>query len=1472
MSSDVDAWSAEKPLFLLADAEDKETLSEGLCFVRKQVEFFEATEEDLKARFRKGGAKKQLAKGGVGIRCIHCRNCPAAERKNGAVSYPRNVALVYQAVRNWQRYHMMICPYISEELKSEYKSFKRSHSSNSIIQYWIDSCHRKGLVDLEGDGALGIRMGNHQASLAATSIPAKSTVSRTRRKPRSKNAISNDISYPLEEVNSIEISSVAEKSNHPTIQENGEESNLFASGGFESGSDVMVLNLIDGKTNFGAAASVHIDNNGTNSKGLDQEQDLSLWKSTEGENSIDPYFPAKDEGDTADGNALTPDPAHGFRAIHKQIAVARNLVQATSEIRIFPGLGCETKADLRALGEVLYQHFTGFRPFQNDLLSSAGINPSGSLDIDEDGDSDQSWNRPRRKRERHIATSAVRTGGGKHIPLSELGFPVSLSNLVTSLCFADENACLIAYPKSYSTSDEVLEELDLMITDPDRYLFADKNSGPGGASLRLTSDKLYGREKHVADMRDALDRMMNCGGRMEVLLIAGYSGTGKSTLGRHLRYTLETEWVGSFLSGKFDELQQVKPMTAIFSALNDYCDELLRGGDDKLKQVRARLKVVLESDARVLTTLIPSLQKIVDAPTDELPPEHQEGNASFSQLLLFVRQFIRTISSSAHPLVLMLDDMQWADESSLEMVESIIADVNITYFLFIGCYRNNEILQDHPLNGLVHNMKDSGATVTEIQVDNIDGAAINELVSDALHISPPQSRSLADLIFQKTSGNALFVVKFIQTLYDEGLLRYSLSSRRWTWDVDAIQSKTVADSVAELLTDKMLQYPPEVLRSLKLASCLGHQFEESMIQLVGEHNRCRNISFLLDISVSAGLMYKVGNLYTWSHAAIQGAAYSLIEVDAQAALHAQIGRTLLQKASSAELDNFLFIIVDQLGRGSSLIVDRGERTRVARLYLRAGEEAARALAFLATSVFFLRGLNLLDASHWRSDYELALSLHSRYAKACANRGDFDEVMRTADIVVANAESCHDALPAYMARMQVTTAKGMLLEGTNLGLEMLAMLGHAIPHEVEEKDVTAAMEETRALLVSFSPSVSDVHELPQMKDTNTLAAVTLMEKVQLSTFHLHQPHFAVLACRVVQLSLRYGVCKDSCFAFCVFGWQMCNYGHFELGHKCGKAALQLINRFNARDRIQQVYCIYTCIFPFDPVQATLAQLETAYRVGKATGDVEWASPIVSRMVTMGLLFGQNLDKVKKLAKSCLEGMTSTNQPSDLSTAVSLQGVMNLTNAACRNPVILTGSILVESEALQQAKDIKSKALESQILRVRLFLAYLFREYEIAADIVLTLTAAMERWPYKKLSVLLSDTLLTGLVGAQMARLGEREKWIPIALGAKKKYEKWCDLSPWNYQHGLLLLEAEIAYSEANIEKATKAYDGAIRAAKKHKFVHHEALANERAGIFNMEIFQGSSSNLSKTYFEQARALYNSWGAVRKSSDELLILLK
>ena len=158
---------------------------------------------------------------------------------------------------------------------------------------------------------------------------------------------------------------------------------------------------------------------------------------------------------------------------------------------------------------------------------------------------------------------------------------------------------------------------------------------------------------------------------------SGYSGTGKSTLGRHLRYTLETEWVGSFLSGKFDELQQVKPMTAIFSALNDYCDELLRGGDDKLKQVRARLKVVLESDARVLTTLIPSLQKIVDAPTDELPPEHQEGNASFSQLLLFVRQFIRTISSSAHPLVLMLDDMQWADESSLEMVESIIADVNI---------------------------------------------------------------------------------------------------------------------------------------------------------------------------------------------------------------------------------------------------------------------------------------------------------------------------------------------------------------------------------------------------------------------------------------------------------------------------------------------------------------------------------------------------------------------------------------------------------------------------------------------------------------------------------------------------------------------------------------------------------------------------------------------------------------------------
>ena len=850
------------------------------------------------------------------------------------------------------------------------------------------------------------------------------------------------------------------------------------------------------------------------------------------------------------------------KSLLQKINLACGIVEAVRTMDAFPEANDEFANHdldaLQSLGEELYEHFCGFRPF-----STANQRDVDITDNNCDTDNDQKEDL-RSKRGKVV-------GSGSYIPLSDMGFPSSLSILIQQLCSINTNFADTPANMPYTSVEDVLEELQLMSNDPDRYLFGGSVGQPQTGTLHFEEGKLYGREEELSDVMNAF-RNLKTNERREVLCITGDSGTGKSALAMQMRKPVE-DMGGYFMAEKFDELQQVQQVPAVFAALNQFCAEVCRRGGSVLANMRERLYKALGTEGKVLVGLIPNLSNIIEeyrgdattttTTTTAVAPE-LTGQAALMRLLFCSRQLIKTISCPEHPAILLLDDMQWADELSLQLLEAVTTDDDTKSFLVIACYRDGEVSIDHPLQRRLGAIHRSGTVISEIHVDNIDKESVVRLVSDALRISPSQARPLANLVHSKTSGQPLFVIQFLKSLNDEGLLRFSLSSRQWQWDLDAISGKRVADNVAELMTAKMLRYPVEVLWSLKLAACLGHECDKTMLDLLGPGNSSSSssrastdasttpsIASNLDVAVADGLIIKSGTstkaVYRFSHDQIQYAAYSLIAPEEQMALHLQIGRVLFEKASPEDLDSMLFAVLDQFGRGSSLLVDRGEKTRIAQLYLMAAKRSFSNFAHLSASIFALQGILLLDDDHWRTDYKLSLGLYSTSAEAHNICGVFDQVETCANIVFAHAHCFEDKLPVYFSLVQITGMQKDVANATDLGLEVLQKLGLSLPSNPDIDTAIAAIDQTRVMLEEIP---TDTLIGRKMTNANALASMKMLQLLCRYTYMARQELMAVLMCRMVQMTIQHGICDESIIAFSHYGYIACNTGQLLLGTNMG----------------------------------------------------------------------------------------------------------------------------------------------------------------------------------------------------------------------------------------------------------------------------------------------------------------------------------
>ncbi|MDJ0555151.1 MAG: serine/threonine-protein kinase PknK, partial [Microcoleaceae cyanobacterium MO_207.B10] len=609
----------------------------------------------------------------------------------------------------------------------------------------------------------------------------------------------------------------------------------------------------------------------------------------------------------------------------------------------------------------------------------------------------------------------------------------------------------------------------------------------------IIPEKLYGREQEVEKLLTAFDRISSPQKpHSELILVGGFSGIGKSALVNEI-HQLILEKTGMFISGKFDQLQRDIPFLAWLNAFQELIKQTLSEPEAKLKTIATELQKILGEEAQVIIDVIPELELLIgeQPPATELSPSAAENRFN----LLFSK-FISVFAQADHPLVIFLDDLQWADLASLKLMKLVMEKIDINHLLVIGAYRDNEVNAGHPFRLTVEEIQTTGAIVNQIILSPLSQSALNNLVADTINYSPTESLVLTEQIYRKTEGNPFFSSQFLKSLYKEKLIFYNHKQEKWLLSLPKIKVLAGTGDVVELMADEIKKLPQSTQELLKLAACISNEFDLETLSIVSEKSKLETASYLWN-ALSEGLILPVDEtykfyqgeqddnlpeikdlktpIYHFLHDRVQQAAYSLIPEQNKQETHLKIGRLLLDNTGTQEREEKIFEIVNQLNYGRELITETELREELASLNLRAGIKAKVSTAYKSAISYFQTGINLLTENSWSTQYQLTLTLHESAAEATYLNGDFEAMEKLVDTILEKANNLLDKMKVYEIKIQAYIGMTKLQEALTLGLSVLSLLSISFPTNPTPSDIERCLQKTKANL--RGKNISELINLP-----------------------------------------------------------------------------------------------------------------------------------------------------------------------------------------------------------------------------------------------------------------------------------------------------------------------------------------------------------------------------------------------------------
>ena len=475
------------------------------------------------------------------------------------------------------------------------------------------------------------------------------------------------------------------------------------------------------------------------------------------------------------------------------------------------------------------------------------------------------------------------------------------------------------------------------------------------------SEKLYGREREIKTLLDTFARVVKTG-TPELVLVTGYSGVGKSALVNELHKAL-VPYGGLYASGKFDQYKRDIPYSTLVQAFQSLVRPLLGKSETELTIWRSAFLEALGPNGRLMTDLIPELKLIIG---DQPPIPELESRQAQSRFRLIFRRFVGVFARPEHPLALFLDDLQWLDTATLDVLEDLLTQPDIQHLMLIGAYRDNEVDAAHQLMRKLNAIREAGARVQEIHLASLARDDLGQLIADALRCDLAFVAPLVDLVHEKTAGNPFFLVQFLHEIVEAGLLRLDHETGCWSWDLDRIDAKGYTENVVDLMIGKLNRLPTRTQDALRQFACLGNRAEITMLSNVLGTPEAQ-VHATLWPAVRLELVERLEGSYKFTHDRIHEAAYSSIMEASRADAHLRIGRLLAMQMSPGRREAAIFEIVNQLNRGAALIIQHAEREQLAEFNLIAGKRAKEATDFASALTYFTTGVGLLkDDCCWRA--------------------------------------------------------------------------------------------------------------------------------------------------------------------------------------------------------------------------------------------------------------------------------------------------------------------------------------------------------------------------------------------------------------------------------------------------------------------------------------------------------------------------
>jgi predicted ATPase len=1025
--------------------------------------------------------------------------------------------------------------------------------------------------------------------------------------------------------------------------------------------------------------------------------------------------------------------------------------------------------------------------------------------------------------------------------------------------------CKVTLPK---ISESATEESTFLSTEASSFHLTriaeggsikESHENKKGGKLRVPPRKftsnLYHRSEE-AELKLLYEHSVdaeNC----SLILLTGRTGTGKT----HLAQTLESavqKRSGFFLKVKFDQRMHPIPYAALISAVTQFVHIVVEEGETATLQVREAVGNHVGDGIEALTSIIPELEVLLGkSRTAHLP---MKAAAVGTQRFVFTfHLFLQAICTLKRPIVVLLDNFHYADPCTLDILSFVVADGGQQGLVLLVTCDVTEVGTDSYLAVKLRDIeRQTQAQIHTLNIDHLDLDSTEEFLAGSLEAEKGYIHSLGTIVFQETGGNFLFMMEFLRRLSASDLLYFDHDIEQWKWDVSDIRTMSESKTVHEFLAEVLEQVSRDHKDVLKVASCLGSQIDESLIEMVLGFP----VLHYLEESLRCGLLHfdKICACLTFANDVTEQAVYSLIPQTERPLFHLEIGRRLWRRLSDDCFDKKLFIVLSQMRMGQNLITRNSERTKVAWLCLHAGRRAAMASAFQTSRVYLVFGIELLENTSWRENYDLTLALHNSIAEVDMCLALFESMDTCLAAILSNARTFSDKLSAYRTKIHAFGIREHQIRAIGLGMEVLQGLGEKFPKRHLAFHLRNELKGLRAALKGKSDE--QLLRLPIIGNPEKLAAIQILHTLMMSCMLAKPEYLPFVILRMLKLTLIYGLSPLAATAFAAYG-MLCIpsecQGDVDVAFRFGDLGLLLLKRFKAIEFCPRVYALYFgCIYCWKkPLKDAMDPLLHGHRIGMHTGDDEFASVCASIYCIHAFEVGVSLHSMRRVWEGIYEWMLSKRQSSLLSISLPWLQALHHFMGLSDDPLSSKGNLIDYDDAVFRAEAIGATVYVVGIRYTQMILAYIFNDYEKAATISLGLQDISLIPPTIERMVGVFYLALTSLAMVKRKTLVRQN--LKVAKRSISTLKKWADHSPYNCLEKLLLVQAELASAQNQNSRASTKYILAIAMSKESNLLMNQALSNERAARHFQDM---GDTDAAKPFFVEALRCYEEWGGNAK----------